>query len=124
MPCVPNGDNLKSYPFFIWKNQKLFVSLSMKLRGLIIVLMLLGVMTLEAKPKYRIQSWIIGGTKMYLPQQKVWLRTSMGTLPIKVWASPDYPSQSKREAEEVIRFWKQNELDKNSYKKSEFININ
>ena len=86
--------------------------------------MLLGVMTLEAKPKYRIQSWIIGGTKMYLPQQKVWLRTSMGTLPIKVWASPDYPSQSKREAEEVIGFWKQNELDKNSYKKSEFININ
>ena len=96
----------------------------MKLRGLIIVLMLLGVMTLEAKPKYRIQSWIIGGTKMYLPQQKVWFRTSMGTLPIRVWVSPDYPSLSKREAEEVIGFWKQNELDKNSYKKSEFININ
>ena len=74
--------------------------------------MLLGVMTLEAKPKYRIESWIIGGTRMYLPQQKVWLKTSMGTLPIKVWVSPDYPSQSKREAEEVIGFWKQNELDK------------
>jgi hypothetical protein len=96
----------------------------MKLRGLIIVLMLLGVMTLEAKPKYRIESWIIGGTRMYLPQQKVWLKTSMGTLPIKVWVSPDYPSQSKREAEEVIGFWKQNELDKNLYKKSEYININ
>jgi hypothetical protein len=41
-----------------------------------------------------------------------------------VWASPDYPSQSKREAEEVIGFWKQNELDKKLYKKSEFININ
>ena len=56
----------------------------MKLRGLIIVLMLLGVMTLEAKPKYRIETFVINGTRLYQPQQKVWFRTSMGTLPFKV----------------------------------------
>ena len=94
------------------------------MKKLIIFVMLLGVVTLHAKPKYRIQSWVIGGTRMYLPQQKVWLKTSMGMLPFKVWASPDFPSQSKREAEEVIGFWKQNELDRNSYKKSEFFYIN
>ena len=27
MPCVPKGDNLKSYPFFIWKIQNKFVYL-------------------------------------------------------------------------------------------------
>jgi hypothetical protein len=92
------------------------------MKKLIIFIMLLGVVTLHAKPKYRIQSWVIGGTRMYLPQQKVWLKTRM--LPFRVWVGPDFPSQSKREAEEVIGFWKQNELDRNSYKKSEFFYIN
>ena len=94
------------------------------MKKLIIFVMLLGVVTLHAKPKYRIQSWVIGGTTMYLPQQKAWLKTSMGRLPFRVWVGPDFPSLSKREAEEVIGFWKQNELDRNSYKKSEFFYIN
>jgi hypothetical protein len=50
----------------------------MKLRGLLIVLMLLGVIALEAKPKYRIETFVVNGTRMYQPQQKVWFRTSMG----------------------------------------------
>jgi len=91
----------------------------------IVLIVLLGVIALQssAKPKYRIQSWVVGGTRLYLPQQRVWFKTSMGTFPFRVWVSPDFPSQSKREAEEVIGFWKQNDLDKKSYKKSQFITI-
>ena len=96
----------------------------MKLRGLIIVLMLLGVITLEAKPKYRIETFVINGTRMYQPQQKVWFRTSMGTLPFKVWVSGDYPFLYQFQAEEIIQNWKLDYQMKKSYKKSEFININ
>lgn len=92
------------------------------MKKLIIFVILLGVVTLHARPKYRIKSWVISGTTMYLPQQKVRLKNSM--LPFKVWVSPDFPSQSKREAEEVIGFWKQNEVERKSYKKSEFFYIN
>ena len=96
----------------------------MKLRGLIIVLMLLGVMTLEAKPKYRIETFVVNGTRMYQPQQKVWFRTSMGTLPFKVWVSGDYPFQNKFQAEEIIKNWKYDYQLKKEYKRSQFININ
>ena len=85
--------------------------------------MLLGVITLEAKPKYRIETFVINGTRMYQPQQKVWFRTSMGTLPFKVWVSSEYLSMTQQQAEEVIGYWKQNELDKKSYKKSQFFTI-
>lgn len=96
----------------------------MKLRGLIIVLMLLGVMTLEAKPKYRIETWVQNGVRMYQPQQKVWFRTSMGTLPFKVWVSGDYPFYQKNQAEQIIENWKYDYQLKKKYKKSEYININ
>ena len=96
----------------------------MKLRGLIIVLMLLGVMTLEAKPKYRIETFLINGTRMYQPQQKVWFRTSMGTLPFKVWVSGDYPFQHKESAEQIIENWKLDYRMKKEYRRSEYININ
>jgi hypothetical protein len=124
MPCVPKGDNLKSYPFFIWKIQNKFVYLSMK-KIKIVLIVLLGVIALQssAKPKYRIESWVVGGTRLYLPQQKVWFKTSMGTFPFRVWVSADYPSMTQQQAEEVIGFWKQNESDRKSYKKSEFITI-
>jgi hypothetical protein len=42
----------------------------MKFRGLIIVLLLLGVMTMEAKPKYRIAIKRIEGTLYFIPQIK------------------------------------------------------
>jgi hypothetical protein len=32
--------------------------------------MLLGVITLEAKPKYRIETWVDNGVRHYLPQKK------------------------------------------------------
>jgi hypothetical protein len=96
----------------------------MKLRGLLIVLMLLGVIALEAKPKYRIETFIVNGTRMYQAQQKVWFRTSMGTLPFKVWVSGDYPFQHQSQAEEIIQNWKLDYKQKKEYKRSQFININ
>jgi hypothetical protein len=91
----------------------------------IVLIVLLGVIALQssAKPKYRIESWVVSGTRMYLPQQKVWFKTSMGTFPFRVWVSAEYPSMTQQQAEEVIGYWKQNELDKQSYKKSQFITI-
>ena len=83
--------------------------------------MLLGVTTLEAKPKYRIETFVINGTRMYQPQQKVWFRTSMGTLPFKVWVSGDYPFQNKFQAEEIIKNWKDDYRAKRDYRRSEYI---
>ena len=94
------------------------------MKKLLIVLMLLGVITLEAKPKYRIETFVVNGIRMYQPQQKVWLRTSMGILPFKVWVSGDYPFQNKFQAEEIIKNWKYDYQLKKEYKRSQFININ
>ena len=94
------------------------------MKKLIIFVMLLGVVTLHAKPKYRIQSWVIGGTRMYLPQQKVWFRTSMGTLPFKVWVSGDYPFPRKEAAEQIIENWKSDYEMKKEYRRSEYIKVN
>jgi hypothetical protein len=85
--------------------------------------MLLGVITLEAKPKYRIETFVVNGTRMYQPQQKVWFRTSMGTLPFKVWVSGDYPFQHKEAAEEIIENWKLDYRMKKEYRRSEYIQI-
>ena len=86
--------------------------------------MLLGVVTLEAKPKYRIETFVINGTRMYQPQQKVWFRTSMGTLPFKVWVTGDYPFPRKEAAEEIIQNWKLDYQLKKEYKRSEYIKVN
>jgi hypothetical protein len=94
------------------------------MKKLLIVLMLLGVITLEAKPKYRIETFVVNGIRMYQPQQKVWFRTSMGILPFKVWVSGDYPFQNKSQAEEIIKNWKYDYQLKKEYKRSQFININ
>jgi hypothetical protein len=94
------------------------------MKKLTIFLMLLGVVTLEAKPKYRIETYFINGTKMYQPQQRVWYKTTMGTLPFKVWVSGDYPFQHKELAEQIIENWKYDYQLKKKYKKSEFIYIN
>jgi hypothetical protein len=93
----------------------------MKLKGLMIVLMLLGVIGLEAKPKYRIETWVDNGTKYYLPQRKVWFRTNYFTLPIKVWVSGAYPFQHKFQAEEIIQNWKDDYQAKKEYRRSEYI---
>ena len=93
------------------------------MKKLLIVLMLLGVITLEAKPKYRIETFVVNGTRMYQPQQKVWFRTSMGTLPFKIWVSGDYPFQHQSQAEEIIQNWKSDYRMKKEYRRSEFIQI-
>jgi hypothetical protein len=94
------------------------------MKKLLIVLMLLGVITLEAKPKYRIETFVINGTRMYQPQQKVWFRTSMGTLPFKIWVSGDYPFQHQSQAEQIIENWKYDYQLKKEYRRSQFINVN
>lgn len=89
-----------------------------------IVLMLLGVIALEAKPKYRIETWVDKGTRYYLPQRTDWYRTNYFVLPIKIWRSGSYPFQHKSQAEEIIQNWKDDYQAKREYKNSEFIEVN
>jgi hypothetical protein len=94
------------------------------MKKLIIFLMLLGVVTLEAKPKYRIETWYLNGQKQYMPQKRVWASTNYFTLPYKIWVSGAYPFQYQSQAEDVIKSWEQAEEERRKYRKSEFIYIN
>jgi hypothetical protein len=82
--------------------------------------MLLGVVTLEGKPKYRIESWVYGGTTYYLPQKRVWYKTNYFYLPFKVWHSGSYPFMYKSQAEDIINNWKSDHNEKLTYKKSKY----
>ena len=82
--------------------------------------MLLGVMTSEGKPKYRIESWVYNGTTYYLPQKRVWYRTNYFYLPFKVWKSGSYPFQYKSQAEEIIDNWKKDYQEKMDYRNSKY----
>jgi hypothetical protein len=89
----------------------------------LMVLLLLGVVTMEGKPKYRIQTWKYDGTTYYLPQKKVWATTNYFTLPYKVWESGSYPFQHKSQAEEIIKEWKKSVKDKNDYRISQYVYV-
>jgi hypothetical protein len=94
------------------------------MKKLIIFLMLLGVVTLEAKPKYRIETWYLNGQKQYLAQRKVWASTNYFPLPYKIWVSGAYPFNYQSQAEDVIRNWEESEQNRKKNKKSEFIYTN
>lgn len=85
--------------------------------------MLLGAMTLEAKPKYRIETWMVNGQTYYLPQRKDWARTNYFKLPFKVWYSGSYPFHNQYQAEEIIQNWKLDYEAKQDYKNSKYIEI-
>lgn len=85
--------------------------------------MLLGVMTLEGKPKYRIETWVYRGQQYYLPQKKVWYRTNYFYLPVKVWVSGAYPFHNQYQAEEIIQNWKDEYQSKKDYRQSQYIEI-
>ena len=93
------------------------------MKKILLVLMLLGVMTLEASPKYRIETWIYDGVNFYKPQKKVWFKTNYFYLPFKVWVSSDYPFQNKWQAEEIINNWKREYEESKMYRKSNYIEI-
>jgi hypothetical protein len=93
------------------------------MKKIVLVLLLLGVTTLEAKPKYRIETWFQDGYQYFLPQKKVWYKTNYFPLPFKVWISADYPFQNKYQAEEIIKNWDQLDTNIKKYKNSEFIYI-
>ena len=91
------------------------------MKRIITVLLLLGVMTVEGKPKYRIQTWVYDGTTYYLPQQQVWYKTNYFYLPFKVWKSGSYPFQHKSQAEDIINNWKIDFQAKREYRNSRYI---
>ncbi len=91
------------------------------MKRIITVLLLLGVMTVEGKPKYRIQTWVYEGTTYYLPQQQVWYKTNYFYLPFKVWKSGSYPFQHKSQAEDIINNWKNDLQAKREYRNSRYI---
>jgi len=93
------------------------------MKKIMIVLMLLGVITLEAKPKYRIHTWIYNGEKYYQPQKKVWYKTDYFYLPFKIWKSGDYPLKSENEAMWIIQNWQDDYQSNRDYKHSEFIKV-
>lgn len=90
-----------------------------------ILLILLGVMVLElnAKPKYRIETWILNGQRQYLPQKRVWYRTNYFYLPFKVWHSGSYSFQHQSQAEDIIKNWKEDEKAKKEWRRSTYIEI-
>ena len=90
------------------------------MKKFLLVLLLLGVMTVEGKPKYRIESWVYNGTTYYLPQQKIWYKTNYFPLPFKIWRSGAYPFQHKSQAEEIISNWKKDHQEKIDFKRSRF----
>ena len=91
------------------------------MKRIIIVLLLLGVITVEGKPKYRIQTWVYDGTTYYLPQRRVWYKTNYFYLPFKVWKSGSYPFQHKSQAEDIINNWKNDLQAKREYRNSRYI---
>jgi uncharacterized protein YxeA len=91
------------------------------MKRIIIVLLLLGVITVEGKPKYRIQTWVYDGTTYYLPEQRVWYKTNYFYLPFKVWKSGSYPFQHKSQAEDIINNWKNDLQAKREYRNSRYI---
>ena len=93
------------------------------MKKMLLVLMLLGVITLEGKPKYRIETWVYGGQRYYLPQRKVWFRTNYFPLPFKIWTSGAYPFHNQYQAEQIIQNWKDDYQAKLDYRRSEYIEI-
>jgi hypothetical protein len=91
------------------------------MKRIIIVLLLLGVITVEGKPKYRIQTWVYDGTTYYLQQRQVWYKTNYFYLPFKVWKSGSYPFQHKSQAEDIINNWKNDLQAKREYRNSRYI---
>ncbi len=89
------------------------------------LLILLGAMVFElnAKPKYRIQTWVYNGETQYLPQKRVWYKTNYFYLPFKVWQSGSYPFKYQSQAEQIIENWKQSEKEKKDYRKNQYIQI-
>lgn len=94
------------------------------MKKLVIFLMLSGVLTLEAKPKYRIETWVSSGYPQFQPQRRVWAKTNYFTLPYKIWQPTEYPFQYKEEAEEIIKNWKAEDEAKKSFKDSKFYYYN
>lgn len=90
-----------------------------------ILLILLGVIVFElnAKPKYRIETWIYRGETYYLPQRKVKFTIRKIRLPFRVWKSGSYPFTNQNEAEEIIKNWKEDEKAKKEFKKSSYIEV-
>ncbi len=93
------------------------------MKKLLLIVMLLGVITLEAKPKYRIETWVENGTRYYLPERRVWFKTNYFYLPFKIWVSGAYPFQHKSQEEEIINNWRADYMAKKEYKQSEFIEV-
>jgi hypothetical protein len=85
--------------------------------------MLLGVIALEAKPKYRIETWVYNGERYYQPQQKVWYKNNYFYLPFKIWKSGQYPLKNQNEAEWIIQNWEDEYQSKRNYKRSQFIEV-
>jgi hypothetical protein len=90
------------------------------MKKIILLLMLLGVITSEAKPKYRIETWVYNGTTYYLPQQKIWYRTNYFPLPFKIWSSGAYPFQHKEQAMGIIQNWKDSHQERIDFKRSKY----
>jgi hypothetical protein len=78
---------------------------------------------LNAKPKYRIETWVTNGERQYLPQKRVWYKTNYFYLPFKIWYSGSYSFKYQSQAEEIIKNWKEDEKTKKEWRKSTYIEV-
>jgi hypothetical protein len=87
----------------------------MKFRGLIIVLLLLGVMTVEARPKYRIAIKRIEGTLYFIPQ----IRTGVPNVLMNQWV--DLANQPLRSQNEALNYIRESRIVRNQMRQADII---
>ena len=87
----------------------------MKFRGLMIVLLLLGVMTVEARPKYRIAIKRIEGTLYFIPQ----IKKSVPHFLVNHWV--DLSNQPLRSQNEALNYITQSKIILNQMNESDVI---
>ncbi len=68
------------------------------MKKIIVSLLLLGALTVNGKPEYRIKTWTLDGVTQYLPQRRI--NHIIG------WESYRHPFQYKSIAQNVIEEWK------------------
>jgi hypothetical protein len=87
----------------------------MNFRGLMIVLLLLGVMTVEARPKYRIAIKRIEGTLYFIPQ----IRAGVPNVLINQWVN--LSNQPLRSQNEALNYIRESKIVRNQMREADII---
>ncbi len=87
----------------------------MKFKGVLIVLLLLGVITVEARPKYRIAIKRIEGNLYYIPQ----IKQKIEGLVVPQWV--DLSNQPLRSQNEAVNYVRESQIIQSQMREAEII---